>query len=91
MRYPVLLATASGPSRKPAKTSENQRTSAAQDSSIRHPRRIVNEHLAGTRDHTLRLWQLVVFEKWHQHYVDRQIPLCAPAIPLQAARVFGPR
>ena len=27
---------------------------------------LVDEHLAGTRDHTLRLWQLVVFERWHQ-------------------------
>jgi asparagine synthase (glutamine-hydrolysing) len=34
-------------------------------------REIVDEHLAGKRDHTLRLWQLVVFEKWLQQYVDR--------------------
>jgi asparagine synthase (glutamine-hydrolysing) len=33
-------------------------------------RRIVDEHLAGTRDHTLRLWQLAVFERWHRAYVD---------------------
>ena len=33
-------------------------------------RRIVNEHLTGRRDHTLRLWQLVVFERWHRQYVD---------------------
>ena len=33
-------------------------------------RLLVNEHLAGKRDHTLRLWQLVVFERWHQQYVD---------------------
>jgi asparagine synthase (glutamine-hydrolysing) len=33
-------------------------------------RRIVNEHLTGKRDHTLRLWQLVVFERWQQQYVD---------------------
>jgi asparagine synthase (glutamine-hydrolysing) len=33
-------------------------------------RLLVDEHLSGTRDHTLRLWQLVVFERWHQHYVD---------------------
>src|SRR5262249_60410070 len=33
-------------------------------------RRIVDEHLSGKRDHTLRLWQLVVFERWHQRYVD---------------------
>jgi asparagine synthase (glutamine-hydrolysing) len=34
-------------------------------------RRIVSEHLAGTRDHTLRLWQLAVFERWHRQYVDQ--------------------
>jgi asparagine synthase (glutamine-hydrolysing) len=33
-------------------------------------RRIVDEHLAGKRDHTLRLWQLAVFERWHRAYVD---------------------
>jgi asparagine synthase (glutamine-hydrolysing) len=32
-------------------------------------RHIVEDHLAGRRDHTLRLWQLVVFERWHQHYL----------------------
>jgi asparagine synthase (glutamine-hydrolysing) len=35
--------------------------------------RIVREHLAGTRDHTLRLWQLLMFELWHREYLD-----CAP-------------
>src|SRR4051794_35061341 len=54
-------------------------------------RQIVNEHLAGTRDHTLRLWQLVVFEKWNQQYgaagnapgstVCKQLPQTSPAIP----------
>jgi len=37
-------------------------------------RQLVNEHLAGTRDHTLRHWQLVVFERWHRLYLD---PLAA--------------
>src|SRR5687767_8530620 len=32
--------------------------------------RLVQEHLSGRRDHTLRLWQLLVFELWHRHYVD---------------------
>jgi asparagine synthase (glutamine-hydrolysing) len=32
--------------------------------------RVVREHLAGTRDHTLRLWQLLVFELWHRQYLD---------------------
>jgi asparagine synthase (glutamine-hydrolysing) len=33
-------------------------------------RRLVEEHLSGRRDHALRLWQLVVFERWLQVYVD---------------------
>ena len=46
-------------------------------------RRIVGEHLAGTRDHTLQLWQLVVFEKWQQQYVN-SFPLSAPAFHSRA-------
>lgn len=42
--------------------------------------RLIQEHLSGRRDHTLRLWQLLVFELWHRHYVD------APAVT-SAARV----
>lgn len=32
--------------------------------------RLVREHVTGRRDHTLRLWGLVVFELWHRHYMD---------------------
>jgi asparagine synthase (glutamine-hydrolysing) len=32
--------------------------------------RLIREHLAGQRDHTMRLWQLLVFELWHRQYVD---------------------
>jgi asparagine synthase (glutamine-hydrolysing) len=32
--------------------------------------RILREHVEGRRDHALRLWQLLVFELWHRHYVD---------------------
>lgn len=45
---------------------------------------LVDEHLSGTRDHTLRLWQLVIFERWHAHYVDRtssSLVLDAPLVP----------
>jgi asparagine synthase (glutamine-hydrolysing) len=48
-------------------------------------RRITAEHLSGARDHTLRLWQLVVFERWHRKYLDRSegktFPLHAPDVP----------
>jgi asparagine synthase (glutamine-hydrolysing) len=36
--------------------------------------RLVQEHLNGRRDHTLRLWQLLVFELWHRQYVDAPTP-----------------
>jgi asparagine synthase (glutamine-hydrolysing) len=32
--------------------------------------RIVREHLSGRRDHTLRLWQLLIFELWHRQHLD---------------------
>ena len=32
--------------------------------------RMLKEHLAGQRDHTHRLWQLLVFELWHRQYLD---------------------
>jgi asparagine synthase (glutamine-hydrolysing) len=47
-------------------------------------RRIVGEHLSGKRDHTLRLWQLVVFERWQQLYVS-SLPLSAPTLPSNLA------
>ena len=35
-------------------------------------RQLVQEHVSGKRDHTVRLWQLVLFERWHQAYLDTQ-------------------
>jgi asparagine synthase (glutamine-hydrolysing) len=32
--------------------------------------RLLAEHLAGRRDHSWKLWQLLVFELWHRQYVD---------------------
>jgi asparagine synthase (glutamine-hydrolysing) len=32
--------------------------------------RLIREHVSGRRDHTLRLWALVVFELWHRQYLD---------------------
>ncbi len=55
-------------------------------------RRIVGEHLAGTRDHTLRLWQLVVFERWCQQYLTAErtgLPFSAPRVPSAASAVGG--
>lgn len=40
-------------------------------------RRLLREHLAGERDHTLRLWQLLVFELWHRQYLDSPVSASA--------------
>jgi asparagine synthase (glutamine-hydrolysing) len=51
-------------------------------------RRLVDDHLAGRRDHASLLWQLVVFERWHAQYVDRtssRVPSDALSLPLPAA------
>jgi asparagine synthase (glutamine-hydrolysing) len=34
--------------------------------------RLVREHVTSRRDHTLRLWGLVVFELWHREYLDHR-------------------
>jgi asparagine synthase (glutamine-hydrolysing) len=34
-------------------------------------RRIVNEHLQGTLDHTPRVWSLLMLELWHQEFIDK--------------------
>ena len=58
-------------------------------------RQLVDEHMSQKRDHTLRLWQLVVFEKWHQQYIDlpasrdsgegNPLPLSLPTLPSATA------
>jgi asparagine synthase (glutamine-hydrolysing) len=45
-------------------------------------RRVVEEHLSGRRDHSLRLWQLVVFERWHREYIDRSPMAAASPRPM---------
>jgi asparagine synthase (glutamine-hydrolysing) len=46
-------------------------------------RQLVSDHISGKRDHTLRLWQLVVFDRWHEQYVAR-LPQSLPEVPSEA-------
>lgn len=44
--------------------------------------RVITEHLTGRRDHTLRLWQLLMFELWHRRYLDgSSLPLSRGSLP----------
>jgi asparagine synthase (glutamine-hydrolysing) len=47
----------------------------------REVQRLLEEHLAGRRDHELRLWQLLMFELWHRSYLDEgtAVPDRSPA------------
>src|SRR5262249_22714416 len=51
-------------------------------------RGLIREHLSARRDHTFRLWQLVVFERWLQQYVDagRALPFLVPPVPVSVYR-----
>jgi asparagine synthase (glutamine-hydrolysing) len=40
--------------------------------------RLVREHVARRREHTLRLWALAVFELWHRAYLDAARPAAEP-------------
>ena len=51
-------------------------------------RQLVDEQVSGKRDHTLRLWQLVVFEKWQQLYTS-SFPQSAPSFPFRSAARSG--
>ncbi len=42
--------------------------------------RLVAEHRTGRRDHTLRLWQLLVFELWHRQHLDSAAPVLQPRV-----------
>jgi len=44
-----------------------RRACVAADSSTR--RRLVDQHIAGTRDHDSALWTLLVFELWRLEYL----------------------
>ena len=51
-------------------------------------RRLVEDHVSGRRDYSKRLWQLVVFERWHAHYLDGAgslLPFDVPAVPSAAS------
>ena len=41
--------------------------------------RLIAEHRSGKRDHTLRLWQLMIFELWHREYLDATAGMAAAA------------
>jgi len=59
-----------------------------------HPagvRRLLEEHFRGRRDHSARIWRLLMFELWQRNFLQR-VPLGRPQIVLDhAASLSGER
>jgi asparagine synthase (glutamine-hydrolysing) len=49
-------------------------------------RQLLDEHMTGRRNHTGKIWQLLIFELWHRNFLESQI--AAEQIPIPA-RLFG--
>jgi asparagine synthase (glutamine-hydrolysing) len=49
-------------------------------------RELLDNHAAGVQDHSQGIWTLLMFELWHQEFVDRSSPLAsAPAVGAPSA------
>jgi asparagine synthase (glutamine-hydrolysing) len=48
-------------------------------------RRMLDEHLAGTSDHSRRLWTVLIFMLWHAIFVERSVvpQISEPQYPVQ--------
>jgi len=38
----------------------------------RYVRRLINEHMAGRKQHQYLLWNLLMLELWHETFIDAQ-------------------
>lgn len=49
-------------------------------------RRMLGEHFEGRRDHSARLWRLLIFELWHRNFLEKignmNVPLPAASVAL---------
>jgi asparagine synthase (glutamine-hydrolysing) len=48
-------------------------------------RRMLDEHLAGTTDHSRRLWTVLIFMLWHAIFVEKSVvpQISEPQYPVQ--------
>ena len=51
-------------------------------------RQLLDEHFRGRRDHSGRIWRLLMFELWHRNYLER-IPKSGVETDLRVADVTG--
>jgi asparagine synthase (glutamine-hydrolysing) len=51
-------------------------------------RRMLDEHFQGRRDHSARLWRLLVFELWHRNFLEKVGSTNAP-LPVASVALSG--
>jgi asparagine synthase (glutamine-hydrolysing) len=44
-------------------------------------RQLLEEHFSGRRNHSGRIWRLLVFELWHRNYLERVLASAATVEP----------
>ena len=47
-------------------------------------RQLLDEHFRGRRDHSGRIWRLLIFELWHRNYLEK---ICVPDLNYEPYRV----
>ena len=52
-------------------------------------RRLLDEHFRGRRNHSGRIWRLLMFELWHRNYLERIQPTDANDEPYRVTRTAG--
>jgi asparagine synthase (glutamine-hydrolysing) len=52
-------------------------------------RQLLEEHFSGRRNHSGRIWRLLVFELWHRNYLERVLASATNVEPYRFAPVAG--
>jgi asparagine synthase (glutamine-hydrolysing) len=52
-------------------------------------RRLLDEHFRGRRDHSSRIWRLLIFELWHRNFLERIRPTERGAEPYRVPSAAG--
>jgi asparagine synthase (glutamine-hydrolysing) len=49
-------------------------------------RQLLSEHFRGRRDHSGRIWRLLIFELWHRNYLERVLSMRVHNVPYRVSR-----
>jgi asparagine synthase (glutamine-hydrolysing) len=56
---------------------------------LRGIRQLLEEHFSGRRNHSGRIWRLLMFELWHRNYLEKVMASSANADPYHLTPTVG--